>query len=76
MLTSIRCIQGVGGGGVIALSYVIITDMVGLRERGKWIGIVNMSWAIGSVSGPVIGGAFAVNVTWVGKTSIPPFCML
>ncbi|MCJ1395856.1 hypothetical protein MMC18_008742 [Xylographa bjoerkii] len=59
-----RCIQGVGGGGVIALTYIIMTDMVGLKERGKWIGIVNVAWAIGSVSGPVIGGAFAVNVTW------------
>ncbi|MCJ1402533.1 hypothetical protein MMC11_005753 [Xylographa trunciseda] len=64
MLIIGRCIQGVGGGGVIALSYIIITDMVGLRERGKWIGIVNSSQAIGSVTGPVIGGAFAVNVTW------------
>ena len=72
MLLVGRCIQGVGGGGIIALSYIIITDMVGLRERGKWIGIVNMSQAIGSVSGPVIGGVFSIDVTWVSDTSSSP----
>ncbi|MCJ1474213.1 hypothetical protein MMC13_002871 [Lambiella insularis] len=64
MLLAGRCMQGFGGGGIIALSYVIITDLVGLRERGKWIGLVNSMWAIGSVSGPVIGGALAANVSW------------
>ncbi|MCJ1281814.1 hypothetical protein MMC26_001137 [Xylographa opegraphella] len=72
-----RCIQGIGGGGIIALSYIIITDMVGLRERGKWIGIVNMSQAVGSVSGPVIGGAFSVDVTWRWIFFVNlPFCGL
>ncbi|MCJ1413683.1 hypothetical protein MMC32_000007 [Xylographa parallela] len=77
MLLVGRCIQGVGGGGIIALSYIIITDMVGLRERGKWIGIVNMSQAIGSVSGPVIGGVFSIDVTWRWIFFVNlPFCGL
>lgn len=46
-----RSIQGVGGGGIIALTYVIATDLVTLRERGKWFGLISMMWAIGSVSG-------------------------
>lgn len=46
-----RSIQGVGGGGIIALTYVIVTDLVTLRERGKWFGLISMMWAIGSVSG-------------------------
>lgn len=60
-----RSIQGVGGGGIVALTYVIVTDMVSLKERGKWFGLISMTWAIGSVSGPVIGGAFAEKASWV-----------
>jgi MFS family permease len=48
-------IVGVGGGGLVGLTYVIVTDMVSLRERGKWMAIIVLQWAVGSVSGPVIG---------------------
>ena len=47
-----RCLQGVGGGGLVSLTYVIITDMVTLRERGKWMSIISAQWAVGSVLGP------------------------
>jgi MFS family permease len=59
-----RCVQGVGGGGLVSLTYVIVSDMVTLRERGKWFSIISLQWAIGSVIGPVIGGAFAADSTW------------
>lgn len=61
-----RSIQGIGGGGLIALTEIVVTDLVPLRLRGQWFGIISGMWALGSVSGPVIGGAFAQNVTWVG----------
>lgn len=64
LLTS-RVIQGIGGGGIAALTGVIITDMVPLKERGKWLGLVTMMWAIGSVIGPVIGGVLAEKASWV-----------
>lgn len=60
-----RAIQGVGGGGVILLNDIIITDLVPMRQRGKYFGIIGGIWALGSVTGPVIGGAFAYKVTWV-----------
>ena len=59
-----RSIQGVGGGGIISLVEVLITDLVPLRARGPWFGFQSLTWAIGSVSGPIIGGAFAQSVTW------------
>lgn len=46
-----RCVQGIGGGGLIALTYVIVTDMVSLRDRGKWFGLISLQWAIGSITG-------------------------
>ncbi|KAB8237120.1 major facilitator superfamily domain-containing protein [Aspergillus alliaceus] len=59
-----RSIQGVGGGGIIALTEVIVTDIVPLRHRGQYFGVFSGMWAVGSVSGPIIGGAFSEYVTW------------
>jgi MFS family permease len=60
-----RSVQGVGGGGISALTYVIVTDMVTLQDRGKWFGLISMMWAFGSVLGPVIGGVIAEKTSWV-----------
>lgn len=35
-----RCVQGVGGGGIIILGLVIFTDIVPLRFRSKYYGIM------------------------------------
>ena len=35
-----RCVQGVGGGGIHVLGGVVMTDIVPLRHRPKWFGIV------------------------------------
>lgn len=59
-----RSIQGSGGGGIISLTEIIITDLVPLRERGTWFGYQSAVWAIGSVTGPIIGGAFAERASW------------
>ncbi|KAF2253237.1 MFS general substrate transporter [Trematosphaeria pertusa] len=59
-----RSIQGVGGGGIIALTEIVVTDMVPLRERGKWFSLISGMWAIGTVAGPLLGGGFSQNVSW------------
>lgn len=46
-----RSIQGVGGGGVIALTEIVVTDLVPLRERGKWFSFISSMWALGTVVG-------------------------
>lgn len=72
LLLTGRTIQGIGGGGIIALTEIMVTDMVPLRYRGQWAGIIGGMWAIGSVSGPVIGGAFAeVQWRWIFWLNLP-----
>lgn len=68
-----RSLQGIGGGGLIALTEIVVTDLVPLRLRGQWFGIISAMWALGSVSGPIIGGAFAEGDNWV-RTSIELHC--
>ena len=60
-----RTIQGVGGGGIILLNDVIITDLVPMRLRGSYFGIIGAVWGFGSVAGPVVGGVLSVRTTWV-----------
>ena len=62
-----RAIQGIGSGGIIALTYVLATDFWTLAERGKWWGILAASHAIGAAAGPAIGGALAQKATWVSS---------
>ncbi|KAH8881851.1 MFS drug transporter [Thozetella sp. PMI_491] len=64
MLIAGRAIQGGGAGGLLSLTQIVIGDLFSPRSRGKYYGIVGMVWAIASSLGPVIGGAFAKNVSW------------
>jgi MFS family permease len=62
-----RSIQGIGGGGVIALTEIIVTDLVPLRLRGQYFGILGSMLSIGSVTGPLLGGGFSENANWVSR---------
>jgi hypothetical protein len=44
-----RSIQGVGGGGVITLTEIVVTDLVPLRIRGQWFSFVTSAWALGKL---------------------------
>ncbi|KAJ5564613.1 hypothetical protein N7513_000855 [Penicillium frequentans] len=59
-----RSLQGIGGGGIITLTAILIADIVPLNERPKYFGMLSAIWSLGTVVGPVIGGCFAEKVTW------------
>ncbi|KAI9803981.1 MAG: hypothetical protein M1833_000262 [Piccolia ochrophora] len=72
MLIWSRVIQGIGGGGIYGLVNttglimlkVILTDLVPLRDVGKYLAFTALVWAIADVAGPLLGGAFSQYVTW------------
>ncbi|KAL5115176.1 hypothetical protein ACEQ8H_006930 [Pleosporales sp. CAS-2024a] len=75
MLLPGRCVQGVGGGGIITLTQVIFCDIVPLRQRPKYFPLVLGSWSIGSILGPLIGGLLTEKASWRWCFDINyPFC--
>lgn len=64
MLITARAIQGVGGGGLVTLVNICISDLFSLRRRGAYFGIIGGVWALASAIGPVIGGVFTEKVSW------------
>jgi MFS family permease len=76
MLTG-RCVQGVGGGGIITLTQVIFCDIVPLRQRPKYFPLVLGSWSVGSVLGPLIGGVLTERASWRWCFIVNfPFCLV
>jgi hypothetical protein len=64
MLIVARAIQGIGGGGLIILVNISISDLFSMRNRGTYFGIIGMVWAFASAIGPIVGGAFTEKVSW------------
>jgi len=64
MLIAARAIQGIGGGGLIILVNICISDLFSMRNRGTYFGVIGGVWAISSAIGPVLGGVFTEKVSW------------
>ncbi|OJJ68389.1 hypothetical protein ASPBRDRAFT_32988 [Aspergillus brasiliensis CBS 101740] len=64
MLIAGRAVQGVGGGGINMLIDLIICDLVPLTQRGAYIGLLFVVFAVGTSLGPFIGGAIVSSTTW------------
>ncbi|MEV5326357.1 MDR family MFS transporter [Nonomuraea sp. N2-4H] len=64
-LIAARAIQGLGVGGLSALSQVILGDIVSPRERGRYSGYMGAVFGISTVAGPLLGG-FIVDTEWLG----------
>ncbi|KAF9203317.1 hypothetical protein BGZ49_006546 [Haplosporangium sp. Z 27] len=64
MLIIGRGVSGVGAGGLIPMAFIIISDMMDMRERSKYIGSITGVHAFSSVVGPLLGGTFVDHATW------------
>ncbi|KAI9343781.1 major facilitator superfamily domain-containing protein, partial [Zopfochytrium polystomum] len=64
MLIVGRAVAGIGGGGILSVVAIIVTDIVSIRDRGKYQGQFAAAYAAASILGPLVGGAFADRSLW------------
>jgi multidrug resistance protein len=72
-----RAVQGLGAGAVQPTAMTIVGDVYTVAERARVQGYLASVWAISSVVGPMLGGAFAQLGFWRGVFLINiPLCLL
>jgi MFS family permease len=59
-----RAIAGMGAAGISSGSYTILAFSARPERRAVMTGTIGASFAVASVAGPLIGGAFTQNSTW------------
>jgi len=59
-----RGVQGLGGGMIMALSFVTIADLFPPNERAKYMGIISAMFGVSSVLGPTLGGFITDQLSW------------
>ncbi|KAL2799254.1 major facilitator superfamily domain-containing protein [Aspergillus keveii] len=59
-----RAISGIGAAGISSGSYTILAFSVRPEQRPAMTGLLGASFAVASVAGPLIGGAFTEHSTW------------
>lgn len=59
-----RAIQGAGGGGLFAIAFAIIGDIIPARDRGRYQGYFGAVFGVSSLAGPLLGGFFTDGPGW------------
>jgi EmrB/QacA subfamily drug resistance transporter len=63
-LIGARFVQGLGAGGLMALTMAIVGDVIPPRERGKYMGFMGAVFGVSSVAGPLLGGWLTDGPGW------------
>lgn len=63
-LIAARVFQGIGGGGMTTVVSILMSDIVPLRDRGLWQGIINIIYATGAGTGAPLGGILSDYIGW------------
>lgn len=53
-----RAIAGVGGSGMYVGVMTLLSVTTSIQERPMYVGMTGLVWGIGTVLGPIVGGAF------------------
>lgn len=64
MLIVGRAIAGCGCAGVFSGSLIVISNSLPLPKRPMFIAMTGAIFGLGTVAGPLIGGAFTSNASW------------
>ncbi|KAJ2535928.1 hypothetical protein IWW43_001269 [Coemansia sp. RSA 1935] len=59
-----RGLSGIACGGMLNLSIIIISDLVPIERRGKYLGVLQICFGASNAAGPLVGGMFADRINW------------
>ncbi|KAJ2159412.1 hypothetical protein GGF46_003048 [Coemansia sp. RSA 552] len=59
-----RGLSGIACGGMLNLSIIVISDIVPMERRGKYLGFLQICFGASNAAGPLVGGLFAERVGW------------
>ncbi|MBI2856893.1 MAG: MFS transporter, partial [Chloroflexi bacterium] len=59
-----RGLQGIGGGAIMGLAFIILGDLFPPAERGKYAGFLSGVFGLSSIIGPALGGFITDNLSW------------
>ncbi|ORY34911.1 major facilitator superfamily domain-containing protein [Naematelia encephala] len=59
-----RAFQGLGGGSIIGLTAITVSDIVPLHKRGIYQGVLGATWGVAAVLGPILGGVLTQKASW------------
>lgn len=68
-----RGIQGIGGGILITIPFIVVAELFSPRERGKYMGILASVFGLANVLGPIVGGVITdvLGWQWVFFVNVP-----
>jgi EmrB/QacA subfamily drug resistance transporter len=64
MMIAARAIQGLGGGAIYALAFIVVGILYPAQERARMQGIISGIWGLASIFGPLGGGIIVENWDW------------
>lgn len=64
MLIASRFVQGMGAAGMMAMPLTLVRDFAPSGQIGRWMGAMGTMSAIGTASGPALGGAVVAALGW------------
>ena len=59
-----RTIQGIGGGILISLPFIVVGEIFGNRDTAKYMGLFAAVFGVANVLGPILGGVITDTLGW------------
>ncbi|KAI0238878.1 hypothetical protein L0F63_005290, partial [Massospora cicadina] len=64
VLTLFRAVAGLGAGGMVALSFIILSDLAPISNRSLYLSMLNVTFGASNALGPLAGGVLVDKVGW------------